>query len=181
MVETTGAPQSLDEFPDQVRKDVDGLIWVGSLTDDFSEFGHNFSIRTLKGEEELITGLLTKEYQDTMMQVKAFAWANVSLALTSVDYNQNFCPDIGPDPMENARGRFRWCLTNWHWPVCKVIFDRLQLLVVRQEAAVAAMRDLSLRSPTSFSPSPDSTTDQADSEREVPLVQPEIIQHLDED
>jgi hypothetical protein len=159
MVETTGAPQSLDEFPDQVRKDVDGLIWVGSLTDDFSEFGHNFSIRTLKGEEELITGLLTKEYQDTMMQVKAFAWANVSLALTSVDYNQNFCPDIGPDPMENARGR----------------------LVVRQEAAVAAMRDLSLRSPTSFSPSPDSTTDQADSEREVPLVQPEIIQHLDED
>jgi hypothetical protein len=131
------APRSLDEFPEEVREDVEGLAWLGYLEDSFDLFGHSFVVRTLKGDEELLAGLLTKDYESTMTQGKAFAWANVALSLVSVDGDEDFCPEIGPDRQANARARFN---------------------------AARAVRDLSTRSQQIFSPSPDSSTDPGDSE-----------------
>lgn len=174
MAETPG-PQRLSEFPEQVSEDVRGLSWLGYLEDSFSEFGHHFSIRTLKGDEELAVGILTKEYRETMMEVKAFVWANTALTLTSVDHDDEFCEAVSTDPLENYRARFNWCLSNWHYPLAEEIYRRLEALLIRQQAAMAAMRDLSYRSQVSYSPSPDSSTEAADSER------PEILDLVDED
>jgi hypothetical protein len=169
------APRSLDEFPEEVREDVEGLAWLGYLEDSFDLFGHSFVVRTLKGDEELLAGLLTKDYESTMTQGKAFAWANVALSLVSVDGDEDFCPEIGPDRQANARARFNYCVQNWYWILANEIFNRLLILGNRQVNAARAVRDLSTRSQQIFSPSPDSSTDPGDSEN------PEILDLLEED
>lgn len=167
----------LTEFPEEIQEDVNGLVWLGHLEDEFELFGHHFVIRTLKGDEELAAGTLTKDHQDTMTQVKAWAWANVSLSLVSVDHDPDFCPPIGPDKVVHARTRFNYCTSKWYWFLADEIFKRLLMLNARQQAAANAIRDLSMRSPAAFSPSLGSLTDQGDSES----PEPEILQHLDED
>jgi hypothetical protein len=176
MADAPEAPRGLEQFPDEIREDVNGLLFLGHLEDDFEVFGHHFVIRTLKGDEELNAGVLTKEYQDTLSQSKAAIWANVCQALVSVDYDNDFCPPAGPDKLSHARARFRYCTHNWYWLTAWEIWGRLRLLNARQLAAANAIRDLSTRSPENFSPSPDSLTEPGTSEEP-----PEILEHLDED
>lgn len=172
MAEVAEGPQTLDEFPEEVRNDVEGLAWLGHLEEEFSLYGHHFVIRTLKGEEELYAGTLTKEYQETITQAKAWAWANISLSLVSVDHDNDFCPAIGSDGLTNARGRFQYCLGNWYWFLADEIFKRLLLLNLRAQAAAEAIQDLSERSPEPSSPSPDSLKDQG--------ISPEILDYVED-
>lgn len=167
--------RSLDEFPVEVQEDVNGLIHLGHLETEVKIYGHVFTIRTLKGDEELYAGILTDEYKNTLTQGKAFAWANICQAITSVDYDPDFCPNIGPDRLTNARGRFNYCTQRWYWLVANELYDEFIRLNARARIAANAVRDLSHRSQTSYSPSPDSLTDPGGSEN------PEILQHLDED
>jgi hypothetical protein len=164
-----------DEFPDDIREDVEGLIWLGHLEDDFEFAGHRFTIRTLKADEELYAGLLAKEYLDTMSQAKAWAWANIALCLVAVDGDEHFVPEIGPDRETNARGKFRYVTSKWYWVVGDHIFNRYLLLSERQLRAVEAVRDLSPRSQPPSQPSADSSTDQGDSQSK------ELAEVLEED
>ena len=81
-----------DEFPDEVNEDVDGLIWLGYLEDVVDYCGHEFVIRTLRSEEQLLASLVTKEYTDTLGQAKAWVAAHVGLALVSIDGDEDLCP-----------------------------------------------------------------------------------------
>lgn len=153
-----------DEFPEQVVEDVNGLIWLGHLEEEVEFCGHTFTIRTLKGDEELMAALLVKEYGDTIGQAKAWAWANICLALTSVDGDEDFCPPIGPDKKAHARARFQYVTSKWYWPVGEYLFAQFAGLVQRQADVVKAMQDLSQRSLHTSMPWVDSWTDRADSE-----------------
>jgi hypothetical protein len=55
-----------DRFPDEVANDVDGLMWLGFLEDTIEFCGHEFVIRTLKLEDEMLAGLVTKDYKDSV-------------------------------------------------------------------------------------------------------------------
>jgi hypothetical protein len=50
-------PTSIEDFPPEIREDVEGLLWLGYLEDSFDFCGHQFVIRTLRGDEELLAGL----------------------------------------------------------------------------------------------------------------------------
>lgn len=132
-----------DGFPDEIRQDVDGLIWLGYLEDSFEFMGHDFTIRTLRGDEELIAGLVSKEYMDTLGQAKAWAWAQVGLALVAVDGDTNFCPPIGPNKKQYGQARFKYVTENWYWPTCQYILNRYALLLDRQTEALEALESLS--------------------------------------
>jgi hypothetical protein len=95
-----------DRFPDDVVEDVEGLLWLGYLEDTVEFCGHEFVIRTLRLEEEILAGLVTKEYVETLAQAKAWIAAQVGLALVSVDGDENFCPPAGPGSKDYARARF---------------------------------------------------------------------------
>lgn len=151
-----------DEFQPQVVEDVEGLIWLGHLEDEFEFCGHEFVIRTLKAEEELQAALLVKEWGDTIGQAKAWAWANIALALVSVDGDVDFCPPVGPDKSGYARARFKWVISRWYWPLGNYIFARFASLVQRQADAVNAVADLSSRSLHTSTPSVDSLIDRDD-------------------
>lgn len=172
----------LDAFPDQVQKDVDGLAWLGYLEDEFDFCGHHFVIRTLRGDEELLAALVSKEFTETIAEAKASIWATVALALLVVDGDEDFCPPVGRSEKEYARGRFRYVTSRWFWPTAIYIFNRYSALVERQLEAIQALEDLSPRSRITSTPSPDFSTDKASSEEEAPQVQMEDIrEYLDPD
>jgi len=157
-------------FKPEVRQSVEGLIWLGYLEDSFEFCGHQFKIRTLYGNEELLAAKVTKEYTETLGQAKAWGWANVALALTEVDHRDDFCPPIGPNPEEYAKARFNYVTGKWFWPLAEYIFERYAQLAIRQREAIDALRDLSAGSLRTFSPSVDSlnvpgtSSEQIDSE-----------------
>lgn len=150
------------EFDPRVREDIDGLIWLGYLENEVTFCGHTFVLRTLKGDEELNAGLVSKDYVETIGQAKAWAWAKIALSLVSVDSDTNFCPRIGPDKKEFARARFNWVTSQWHWPVGEYLYTELVNLEARQIEAVRAIQNLSERSLPNFTPSQDSWTEQGD-------------------
>lgn len=150
-------------FPEQVREDVDGLIWLGYLEDSFDFCGHDFVIRTLRGDEELNAGLVCKEYTDQIGQDRAYVWATISLALVSVDGDENFCPPTTRDKKDYARARFNYCTSKWFWELGLAIFRHYSNLQVRQADAMKAVEDLSSGSRGISSPSPDSLIDRATS------------------
>jgi hypothetical protein len=158
---------SLATFPPEVRLAVDGLMYLGYLTDSFSFAGHKFSIRTLYGNEELLADKLVKEYIETTGQARAYAWSRVALALISVDGREDFCPPIGPDEWEYAQGRFQYVTSKWFWPLGEYIFNRFAELQQRQVEAIRAVQDLSTRSLRNSTPSPDSLTEPGDSNNET--------------
>lgn len=168
----------LDQFSDEVRQDVEGLMWLGHLEDDFEFCGHRFTIRTLKADEELNAALISKEYIESMGQAKAWQWAQVALSLTAVDGNEEFCPPAGPDKQAFARARFKWVTEKWYGPTLAYIFNRFMQLTARQLAAIDAVRDLSDRGLQSSSPNVDSLTEQGASKEEKNPAE-ETLQHLD--
>lgn len=166
--------QNLSDFSEEIRRDVEGLAWLGHLEAKIEYCGHTFVLRTLKAAEELEVALLTKEYQETLGQARAWAWAHVALALISVDGDEHFCDPLGPDRMAFARTRFKFITENWYTPIGEHLWQEYQLLIRKQLAATEAVKDLSPRSLHQSSPSEDSLTEQDDSE-------PEILDLLDED
>src|SRR4051812_11796329 len=98
----------LGGFPEDVYDDVVGLMWLGYLEDSFSYGGHEFIIRTLRGDEDLLIGLVTKDYAETITQAKATVWATIALALVAVDGDEDFCPPLGRDKKAYAHGRFKY-------------------------------------------------------------------------
>lgn len=133
----------LSVFPKEVQQDIEGLMWLGYLEDSFEFCSHHFVIRTLRGDEELIAAAVSKQYFETVGQAKAWAWANVSLALVSVDHDPGFCPPIGPDKTAYGHARFDYATSKWFWPLGDYLFRRYVELVGRQEAAFKAIQDLS--------------------------------------
>lgn len=169
-------PRSFDDFPEGVREDVEGLIWLGYLEDEFEFCGHNFAIRTLRGDEELLAALVTKEFNETIGQERSWAWANIALALVAVDGDEEFCPQTGRDKRAYARARFQYATSRWFWPVAKHIYEKYIDLQRRQSEAMARVEDLSRGNLHTFSPSVGSSQSRADSEK--PLE--EIKDLLDE-
>lgn len=150
-------------FPKEIQQAVNGLAWLGHLEREVSFGGHTFVLRTLKTDDDLIVASLTQDYMETLGQAKAWALANVALSLVSVDGDANFCIALGPDRLQNGRDRFDF-VANWYWPVIAHLFAQLSELNAEQAEAIVALRDLSVRSRDTSSPSPDSSKKQGDSE-----------------
>jgi hypothetical protein len=153
----------LDEFPEQVKLDVNGLMYLGHLEEEVRFCGHTFVIRTLRGDEDLVAGLVVKDYLDTVGQGRAWAWARVGLALVAIDYDEAFSPQIGPDKLAYARQRFKYVTENWYWPVGNLLYERLVDLERRQLEAMNALESLSQGIRTNSTPSPESSTEPGDS------------------
>lgn len=167
-------PQGFDSFPPEIREDVEGLIWLGYLEDHYEFCGHDFVLRTLRGDEELLAGLITKEFVETLGQSRAWAWAQVALALVAIDGEDDFCPPVGPDKRAYARARFQYCTSRWFWPLGQRLFRRYAELLERQEAAIEALEDFTSGSLPTSTPSASSLTEKGDL-----TPQEDIRDHLD--
>lgn len=158
---------AFDEFPEETRKAVEGLSWLGYMERDFKFCGHRFRIRTLKGEEDLMVALLSKDFEGTLGAAKAWAWANVAMAIVAVDGKTDFCPPIGPDPEDHARAKFAYVTGEWYWPLAEYIYEQYAALVGKQREAIRAVQDLSERSLHPSTPSRDSLNEPGDSSESI--------------
>lgn len=165
-----------DRFPDAVADDVDGLLWLGYLEDSFDYCGHDFVIRTLKMEDQLLCSLVTKEYAATIGEGKSWISAQVAMALVSVDGDENFCPPASHDKRDYARARFNYVISKWYEPTIIRIYESYVDLLTRQANALEAMENLSQKSLTTFMASPDSSKQKADSQ-----VAQEIMEMIEEE
>ena len=152
-----------DEFSEDVAESVDGLLWLGYLEDKIEFCGHEFVIRTLRLEEEMLAGLITKEYAESMSEAKAFVTAQVALSLVSVDGDESFCPAAGPSSKDYARARFNYVAKNWYEPTVAFIYTKYADLLERQAESLREMDFLSKESPVSFTDSPSFSTGKVDS------------------
>lgn len=145
----------LEEFPSQVRADVEGLIYLGAISDEVEFCGHSFGLRTLRAGEEMAAALAADPFMKTAKAAEAWASAFAGLALTHVDGDDEFCPQAGPDKKAFARARFAYITDNWFQPTIDHLFACYARLLDRQVEAVRAMQDLSARSLHTSSPSAD--------------------------
>lgn len=139
------------EFDPQVRVGVEGLLYLGHLTESFEFCGHTFTLRTLKAHEELAAAQACEPFTNTLKAPDAWMSAQVGLALEEVDYEDDFCPQAGPDEVAFARARFQYVTRNWYWPTIHFLYQSYVTLQEKQLAAIRALQDLSQGSPHSSS------------------------------
>lgn len=155
---------TIEDFNPQVREDVEGLMFLGELYDSFDFCGHRFTIKTLRGDEELLAAMITKEFVQTMGQERAWVWALVALSLVSVDGDTEFCPPLTNSKRDYSRARFSYVTGNWYWPLAVHVHDKYAKLLEAQDEAMRRMEDLSKGSPITFTPSAGFSKEEGDSE-----------------
>lgn len=165
-------------FTPNVQKAVEGLTYLGQLTDTVTFCGHTFGLRTLRPQHHFAISQVLQPYRNTVAEVDIFETLHVGMALTHVDGDHNFCPAIGPDPTleDLVRARLHFignAETGWFPATISYLWGAYQLLETAAARAVVELHSLSLRGqPTPSSPWLDSLIEPASSTDETPMVTP---------
>lgn len=127
--------ERVEEFdPERISADVEGLLWLGKLTDDCEIFGHTFVLRTLTRGERLAVSLFVREYEDTLGLADAMQTAYLALAVEEVD-GRPLTVALGPEtPEERLRRQFVQ-VSKWYDPVLEALWVKYRNLNARATAA----------------------------------------------
>jgi hypothetical protein len=124
--------QPADEFDARYKTDIDGLIWLGFLTDTFTAYGHTYTIKTLTRGERLAVTLAVKEYENSLGAALALEAATVAACLLMVD-GQPIYPNVDPNAPPLPRIIQALNLVNtWYDPLLAKIYDKYSQLQIRQ-------------------------------------------------
>lgn len=127
--------EKADEFDDRIGQDVEGLLWLGRLTQDCEIYGHTFTLRTLTRGERLAAALFVKEYEDTLGIADALQTAYLSLAIELVDGRPLSIPLEQRETTESRLARNFTTVQRWYDPVLEALFAEYQSLVRREADA----------------------------------------------
>lgn len=129
----------IPEFDPKHRQPFLGLLYVGSLVESFSLYGHDFVISTPTQTELLQIGQVIEPFAMTPTVEVAYQTARVAAYLVSID-GQKLPEPVLNDPKETAlHDRFRWVSDNIRRPVIDKIFDRCLELDNKVKEALEAM------------------------------------------
>jgi hypothetical protein len=182
-VEETAEDKRIDPltlFPSNIQKAVEGLMYIGQLTETVSFCGHRFGLRTLRPQHKYAIAQVLQPYRNTIMEVDIFQNATVATALTHVDGKHDFCPPIGPEIESFVAGRLNYVSNNetgWFPQTLEFLWARYVLLEATATEAIAELHRLSQRSqPITSSPWLDSLAEQGRTIDETNLAfQPSTI------
>lgn len=174
MSEETAAPEEQQEidpfalFDPKIRTAVEGLTFLGYLTDHIEFAGHTWDIKTLLPSDKMAISLALQPYRNTIHEVDVYQWLHIGLAITAVDGHQDWCQPIGPDLTDLAKARLNYVSQKWYPPVCELIWNRYVLLEATSQAALNELDRLSKRGqPTNSPPWLDSLTEQGHSDEQT--------------
>jgi hypothetical protein len=119
-----------------VRADFGTVLEIGRLEETFEWGGHSFTIRTLSIGVVMELGLMTKQYQGTTSDLRAFTTAIVAAALTHVNGEPLVVPIESNVRYADVRARFRYLQENWYPPIIDVLYDRYMRLEGRANEVV---------------------------------------------
>lgn len=168
MAESWGEPQDhiFAGIPQEFQEDTRNAIHL-DLTDEFTFCGAHFSLRILRPDEEMAAALAMNPWKDTIKAQEAWGNAQIALALTSINYDEDFCPPVSPDPQMFANARLRYITANFFQPVLDYVYQRYLSLLVRQKRVIDQVEDLSSGSLPAFSPSASSLTEPGTSAEQI--------------
>lgn len=134
-------PEELPEFDPRYRDDFTGLVHIGALSRTVDVFGHRIKLRTLKRNELLAIGEITRPYLATLSEAKAYTTAVVSMAIMTVDGRE--LPTLplgdGSQIVSWAQSRFDWVGDQWHDTVVDVIYNHYLVLAETVNRVIEAM------------------------------------------
>lgn len=136
----TGAeePEPLPEFDPRFRDDLDGLLYIGYLTDEFRWLGHAFIIKTLDTDALLEVALIHRDYSDTIADMKAYQAALVAACVVKVDGRPLRVP-LSSDPTDTALVNRFAVVRKWFPPTIDMLYERYLLLEDRVAKVIEAM------------------------------------------
>lgn len=132
--------EELPEFDPQWTEELDGLMFLGRLIDDFYWLGHHFVIKTLSTNDLLEVGLLAKKYQGTTGDAKAYQAALCAACIETVDGKPLTVP-ITMEPTDTMlANKFHYIVTNWFPPVLDAVYERYLALDAKVMQVISAMQ-----------------------------------------
>lgn len=158
MAEASAPEQSESEvdplslFSSEIQTPVEGLMYLGQLTETVHFCGHTFEIKTLRPQDKFAISLVLQPYRNTIHEVDAYQALHVGVAVTAIDGDENYCPAIGPDLEGLVRGRLKYVSENWYPPTIEHIWGRYMLLEATSARAIAELDRLSQRGQPTDSP-----------------------------
>jgi len=160
-VKSSKEQDPLELFSPDIRRPVEGLLYLGKLSRTIDFCGHKFTIKTLLPHEKLAISLVVQPYRNTLGEADAFRNAHVGMAVTAIDGDTNFCAPIGPDLDDFARARLVYVTQKWYDPVIDFLWNEYLLLESEAAKAIQEIDRLSKTSRPNSSPSwPDSSNAQ---------------------
>jgi hypothetical protein len=151
-------------FSEKIQVAVEGLTYIGKLTDEFNFCGHKFAIQTLLPQHKFAISQVLQPYRDTIHEVDAYQALHVGLAVTAVDGDTEFAPAIGPGIVELTKARLAYVSSHWYPRTIEYIWSRYVLLEATAGKAIAELDRLSQRGqPNTLPPWLDSLIEQAGS------------------
>lgn len=126
-----------DEFDPRYAADLEGLLFLGKLSNTVHIFGHSFTLKTLTRGERLACAQLCKDYEDTLGFADALQTAYVAACVTHVDGQslvQPLTPNEHRDPIVWIRQNFD-VVREWFDPVIETVYEKYNDLLVRQTQA----------------------------------------------
>ena len=133
------APEFPDEIDPRMVEQIQGLLQLGELHDQFEYLGHEFHIRTMRIGEELSALAQTRAYQDVpLAQGRAYATAIVAGALVSVD-GEPVVQELGPGQGSQAALRFAK-VSKWYFTVIDYVYKRYLKLEEQQAETLAELQ-----------------------------------------
>ncbi len=134
-----------DIFPPRSKDDIEGLLYLGKLTQIVNVYGHDFTLNTLTTGEELAVSLLVKKWEGTVGISKAFMTATIAASVSSVNGRPFYTPITVTRNSQHISDKFNKIL-EWHFPVVQGLFDEYTKMVERQTNAFRALEGKSQRS-----------------------------------
>lgn len=131
------------EFDPRWRDPFTGLLYLGSLQEEFEFYGHRFRIATPTQDERIEMGLILTPYQGTLSEDIAYQALLVAVYLQEID-GQELPQPVLNDPKDSAlRERFRWVRLNIRAPVIQRIFEQCLILDATVNEVLHAMGEAS--------------------------------------
>lgn len=131
--------EPLPEFDPRVRQDFEGLMYLGALTRQFTWMGHTFVIRTMTVGELLEVGLIHREHQGSVSDVRAYQAAVSAACVVSVDGKHPPYPLTSESGDTLLRTRFNYVIGKWFAPTLDKVYNEYLVLEARVEAVLEAM------------------------------------------
>jgi hypothetical protein len=112
-------------FPEEWKKEFEGLAYLGYLTATVKIPFHTFTLKTLLPTEKIEIGLICRELEGTLAYAKSFKSAVVAASLLTVDGQ----PVI---VSEKTRGfvlqKYEYIINTWHEPIIDLLYNTVNVL-----------------------------------------------------
>lgn len=162
----------MEEAVQEEIEEIEKFSQIGYISGDFSFAGHSYGLRTLTSAEDIAAAAAIQEFRETLKEPEAWCAAQVALALTYVDDDDDFCPQVGPNLQVFAKARFNWLTSHFHWVIIEEMFNDYASLLRKQLEKVRQVQDLSPGSLPISWPSADSFKTPGTSNDEISLETP---------